>query len=59
MEWIPVIVVVGAAVLFFGGKKFAPKIVGQGKEGANAWMEEAKKAFDETKNEENMNGEEQ
>ena len=38
MEWIPVIVIAGVAVLFFGGKKFAPKIIGQGKEGANAWM---------------------
>ena len=59
MEWIPVIVIVGAAVLFFGGKKFAPKIIGQGKEGANAWMTEAKNAFDNAKKEEEVNGEEQ
>ena len=58
MEWIPVITVVGIGVLFFGGKKFAPKIIGQGKAGANAWIDEAKKAYDEVKSEEKINGEE-
>ena len=59
MEWIPVVAVIGIAVLFFGGKKVAPKIIGQGKEGADAWMKEAKNAFDNAKKEEEVNGEEQ
>ena len=59
MEWIPVVVIVGIAVLFFGGKKFAPKIIGQGKEGANAWMNEAKSAFNDAKKEEDVDGEKQ
>lgn len=59
MEWIPVIVIAGVAVLFFGGKKFAPKIIGQGKEGANAWMTEAKNAFNSAKNEDEVDGEKQ
>ncbi len=59
MEWIPVIAVIGIAVLLFGGKRFAPKIINQGKEGADAWLKETKKAFDNAKKEDEVNGEEQ
>lgn len=45
MEILPLLLLVGIAVLFFFGKTFAPKIMGKGDEGANAWKEEAAKRF--------------
>lgn len=44
MEWLPIIVIAGIIVLVVGGTKFAPKIVGDTKQGIDAWSNEIKKA---------------